>query len=254
MSEPSSRLRAGSWTLTLLWLLLAALFASHVGGAQAGQLKISTVQLRLTDSQPRSSLTLTNAGALPTLVHVRVQRWSQTDGKDHFEPAPEIVVNPPIIQIKPEGRQLVRVGYNGPKGASASEGAYRMFIEEVPMNNREQVQAIETYLHINLPVFVGDARGSLKDYALTLVDGPQGPQLRVANSGAAHLRMIAYKLTAQGKDIGFENKRLQYVLPGSEVALPVLFDNDSRERADSLTITTDDGPIQLPIRRIANAR
>lgn len=249
-----ARSRAPLWPLTLLWLLLAILFAGYINGAWAGELKISTVQLRLTDGAPRSSLTLTNAGNLPTLVHIRVQRWSQPNGKDTFEAAPEIVVNPPIVQIKPDGRQLIRVGYNGPKGANAVEGTYRLFIEEVPMNNREQMQAIETYLHISLPVFIGEAKGSQKDLALTLADSPQGPTLRIANSGAAHLRMVAYKLTAQGKDVGFENKRLQYVLPQSEVALPVIFDNDSRDRADSLTIMTDDGPLHLPIKRAVGVR
>ena len=181
--------RLGAALLCLLSLCLAE-------SAAAGQLKVSPIRLDLSAGQPQGVVTVGNTGSEPALIHVRVRAWHHRAGQDVFDESRDVLVNPMIFKLEPQQDQLIRVGLLRPK-AGTSEGAYRMFIQEVPQGT-SQNRRIATYLRISLPIFVAPEQ-------------PDGPilvwraepksadefVLSVQNQGNLHTRISSLALLRQ---------------------------------------------------------
>jgi fimbrial chaperone protein len=131
--------------------------AVPASGARAGEIRVSTVRIDLSDRQPAATVTITNDGAQKSLVQIRALSWTQADGKDVQDVTSELIVTPPIADIAPAGRQMVRVGFVGKKQMPA-EGTFRLQIEEVPRQDQEQTHSVETYLRISVPIFIAAAQ------------------------------------------------------------------------------------------------
>ena len=174
-------------------LIGACLAVSAPFGAWAGQIRVSTVRIDLSDKQPAATVTVTNDGGQKSLVQIRALSWEQIDGKDIQDVTSELIVTPPISDIEPGGRQMIRVGFIGKKQMPA-EGAFRLQIEEVPRQDQEAdaAQSVTTYLRINVPIFIaaGTARAAPSLSAKTAAGG-EGPEVRLYNSGLLHERLIS---------------------------------------------------------------
>src|ERR1700743_3610259 len=105
-------------------LIGACLAVSAPSGDWAGQIRVSTVRIDLSDRQPAATVTISNDGAQKSLVQIRVLTWTQADGKDAQDVTRDLILPPPIADVEAGGRQMVRVGFVGKKQMPA-EGAYR---------------------------------------------------------------------------------------------------------------------------------
>jgi fimbrial chaperone protein len=214
-------------------------------GAVAGEIKVSTVRIDLSDKQSSSSLTVTNSNAQKSIVQLRAMLWSQKDGHDATEPTDDLIVNPPIAEIEPSAKQLVRIGYRGKLQANA-ERSYRLVVEEVPPKDRERKQVIETYLKISVPIFIaplGKPEGRLS----AMLSRNSVGNVILRNDGTVHIRLVAYGVMGHGTALATPHQGLFYVLPGANVVLPL----DPRELNPAmpaeLDILGDDGHVQLPL-------
>lgn len=209
--------------------------------AVAGEIKLSTVRIDLADRQPTAAVTLTNTSAEKTIVHLRALSWSQSSGKDATDPTNDLIINPPIAEIEPGAKQLLRIGYSG-KLQTANERTYRLSIEEVPRRDRERQQVVETYLKISIPIFIAPLSTPERRLSAALSHAdPAGILLR--NDGSTHVRLVSYTLTNGGSP----HQGLFYVLPGARITLPL----EPKERlvsaSGTLDILTDEGPLKLQL-------
>jgi fimbrial chaperone protein len=227
----------------LLGAFLTAVMATPA--ARAGEIRVSTVRIDLSDRQPAATVTVTNDGAQKSLVQIRVLSWTQEDGKDVQDVTNQLIVTPPIADIDPAGRQMIRVGFIGKRGASA-EGAFRLMIEEVPRQDQEQLHSVETYLRISVPIFIASTEAKATPSVTARRAKEEGGELRLYNSGLLHERLISYQLMAGGKAVGELHKGLFYILPGKYLAIP-LPPAERMATADSVEIFGDEGKISLPL-------
>ncbi|GKS89270.1 fimbria/pilus periplasmic chaperone [Acidovorax sp. SUPP2539] len=117
-----------------LTLALAGLCGIGPGSAPAHAatpIMIWPVDPVITGPQRAVALWLENRGAEPVSMQVRVFQWRQTDGQDRFEAQREVVASPPISQIPPGQRQMVRLLSTQPVPAR-TEQAYRVLVDELP--------------------------------------------------------------------------------------------------------------------------
>ncbi|GKT18141.1 fimbria/pilus periplasmic chaperone [Acidovorax sp. SUPP2522] len=117
-----------------LALALACLCGIGPGSAPAHAatpIMIWPVDPVITGPQRAVALWLENRGAEPVSMQVRVFQWRQTDGQDRFEAQREVVASPPISQIPPGQRQMVRLLSTQPVPAR-TEQAYRVLVDELP--------------------------------------------------------------------------------------------------------------------------
>lgn len=231
----------------LIVVLGFALFGTETA-ALAGELKLSTVRVDLSDKLPNIAMTITNVGQTPALVQFQTVIWKQTPTGETMTPTRDIIANPPIADIPPNGLQLLRIGYVG-KRQQTIEGTYRLIVEEVPKKDREKSnQAIETYLRMLVPVFVAPLANEPPKVAASMGTSADGkPAVTLKNNGNIHVRLLEYHFVGNGTAKSNSHKGLYYVLPGSTNTLP-LADTDPRPGdIKQIEMTTDSGNLTLPL-------
>lgn len=199
----------------------------------AASLQVSPVTLSFQPGQPAQGLTLRNTGDAPLTGQVRVFAWSQDGQDDKLDPAQNptqtLVASPPMVNIPPQGEQLVRVVRTGHPPLD-HELTYRLLIDELPSPqaaaNSPAEAGINFRLRYSIPVFVplpGPAAPQLS-WSLRQHDG--GWYLAVSNQGGAHAQLSAVRLAgAGGQDFELVAGLLGYALAGSgrEWRLPERF-------------------------------
>ena len=226
-------------------LLGACLTVCGFNEAQAGQIRISTVRIDLSDKQPAATVTITNDGAGKSLVQIRAMSWTQDGGKDVQDVTSQLIVTPPMAEIEPGARQMIRVGFVG-KRQTPAEGAYRLQVEEVPRQDEDQQHNVETYLRISVPIFVAAATPKAAPALTARLAREEGGELRLDNGGLLHERLVSYVVTVGGRPLGEPHKGLFYVLPGKYIVLP-LTPAERAVQGGEVEILGDEGKISLPL-------
>jgi fimbrial chaperone protein len=226
-------------------LLAACLTVLVLGEAQAGQIRISTVRIDLSDRQPAATVTITNDGADKSLVQIRALTWTQEDGKDVQDVTNQLIVTPPMAEIEAGAHQMIRVGFVGKRQAPA-EGAFRLQVEEVPRQDQEQQHSVETYLRISVPIFIAATTPHAAPAITARMARVEGGELRLYNAGLLHERLVSYQVSVGGRPLGEPHKGLFYVLPGKFVGLP-LTPAEQAAQGGEVEILGDEGKVSLPL-------
>lgn len=244
----------GSFSLRAiaLSLLLAAL--SSPASATASLL-IWPVHPVIKADRTSGALWLENRGDTPAMMQVRVFKWSQAEGEDRFEQQHEVVASPPMIEIAPKTRQLVRLSTVMPT-RPAGESAYRVIIDEIPVTEDEGVdtpgrRAIRFQMRYSVSLFVyGEKTGASEIAAkpslhCSVVQDDSGrKKIEISNPSGIHARLQDVRL--EGKDdIVLANGLLGYVLPRSVRSFPLPEGATGRE-AISMTVNGHASRVTIP--------
>lgn len=216
---------------SLFWLRawgLSLAAAASFGAASAGGLQVSPVSLQIANDANADGIWLSNVGDTPMHAQVRVFQWTQNSGADQLTPSTALTVSPPLLEIAPGARQLLRVIRSSSPPAVGTEQTYRLIIDELPVAKplpeadpaapKKKSAGISFVMRYSLPVFVGDPQ-----------DQPIAPQLqwslhksdsqwRVEVHNRGNMRAQIADLQAKingGTALVLRSGLLGYVLPGS---------------------------------------
>jgi len=206
--------------VALACLLAAAPYASASG------LQVAPTSLTLAPGGPAQALWLTNTGDHELHAQVRAYRWSQASGHDELEPTQALLASPPMLNVPPGGRQLVRVIRTSEPAAAPGEQAFRVLVDELPIDSGSKdakQTGVQYVLRYSVPVFVGTSGTPSLSWS-TAVDH-EGLKLEVRNSGGAHAQITGLGISQPGSaPVELVPGLLGYVLPGATmhwtVALP----------------------------------
>ena len=209
-----TRLAACSLALSLL-----------CGTAAASGLQVSPVMLSLQARQNAEGLWLSNTGDQVLHAQVRVYHWTQEGGEEQLTPSRGLLVSPPMLEIAAGGRQLVRVIRVGapPSGATAVEDAYRISVDELPVDTQGG-KGLNFVLHYSLPVFIEPAgKAATKPELRWFLHREDGRAvLEVSNSGDGHAQLSQLSFTdSHGSNLSITDGLLGYVLPGAHMRWPL---------------------------------
>ncbi|MGP5549397.1 fimbrial biogenesis chaperone [Psychrobacter namhaensis] len=202
-------------------LISGAILLSSVG-AMASGLQVSPISLSLHARETASGLTLSNSGNDMLHAQVRVYQWLQNDTGDQLTPSRGLLASPPMIDIKPGEKQLIRIirAKAPPQGAGAVEDAYRILVNEIPVKSTNQTTGLQFAMSYSLPVFVqpvGVTKTSPQlQWSTHLQPDGKAIKLRVSNSGNGHAKLsgLSFVDTA-GNSTVINPGLLGYVLPGA---------------------------------------
>lgn len=232
--------------------LAFALFAWAPAAHAAAPLMIWPVDPVIAGEQRAVAVWVENRGTTPVALQARVYAWRQENGDDQFTPQQAVVASPPISQIPPGARQMVRLIATQPVPAG-QEQAFRVLLDELPgptpamEATADAPQAapsapqlgVKLQIRYAIPLFVYGpgtlgprmpathadllerlaGNGTLEPALHWAVEsGPQGSQaLVVHNTGPGHARLTAVRWrAANGADAVVTPGLLGYVLPHSE--------------------------------------
>lgn len=208
-------------TLNSSALSCLAALALCSGYASASGLQVAPVTLTLQHNQRAEGIWLSNSGDSPINAQVRVFHWSQSGYNDQLSSSQGLVISPPMLNIPPRGRQLIRVIRTGPP--MKVEDAYRLSINELPPSTLKK-NSLQFVLHYSVPVFI-QPPGATDTFAKLQwkVDRTSGRTwLQVNNQGDGHAQLSEVTLiTATGSRKNITPGLLGYVLPGSTMRWPL---------------------------------
>ncbi|MES2282992.1 MAG: fimbria/pilus periplasmic chaperone [Pseudomonadota bacterium] len=212
--------------------------------AEAAGLQVTPISLDIPAQEQSQAMFLSNSGKTTLRAQVRVQAWTQSGGTEKLEATREIVASPPIVEIAPGARQMVRIVRLQPAPAG-QEKTYRLIIDELPGTDGAQPPAaagLQFLLRYSVPVFVlpsaaaGSAAlapASAANGAMPLADvtrlsasvkasGTDASTLVIANNGArrAKISQLAYVDARGQRNILFPGL-MGYVLAGQTMQWPL---------------------------------
>lgn len=212
---------------TALRGLAAGLVVACCNPLGATGLQVAPIGLEFTPAKPAQGLWLTNTGDRALHAQVRVFHWTQADGKDELASTQALVVSPPMLDLPPGHRQLVRVIRTGGPAGGGSEEAFRVVVDELPQAGESQNTGVQYVLRYSIPVFVGPANppdaaavGAALRWSFVRRDGQLALQVR--NTGTRHAQLANLSLRpTTGPVIEVSGGLLGYVLPGMTMHWPL---------------------------------
>ncbi len=226
--------------------LLATLLSVWIHAASAGSaggIAIIPVRVELSAQRSTSSLQVSNGTDRERRFQVEALRWRRVDGEDQFEPADQLVVNPPLFRLSAGAAQVVRVGLLSTP-SSALEDSYRIYISEVPDGSQPPDNQLRVLMRFGVPVFYSpkvDAPPELQWSALRSTDGYA---LSVTNPGAVHQRRA--RLTVSDADSGrvlWQFEGFRDLLAGGDSYTWTFKDNGPRAARLRVEALSDAGPV-----------
>ena len=114
-------------------LMVLASMAVLLPGPAAAQLVIGPTVIEFGPKQKVAavSVTLDSNAAMPMRLQADVLVWRQTvKGENVYDDTAELLVTPPIAELKPGQKQVFRLALRGPRVAQ-EELAYRLILEDI---------------------------------------------------------------------------------------------------------------------------
>lgn len=230
--------------------------------ARAADLQVSPVSLEISAAEQSQAIFLSNNGKTVLRAQVRVQQWTQADDSDQLLPTRDVIASPPIVEIAPGGKQMVRIVRLQPAPA-AQERTYRLIIDELPGNESASAPAasgLQFLLRYSVPVFVlpvtleaPQANVSMSGLsALSASVKPEGQTsvLRVHNSGSRRIKLSQLTLVdGLGQRAALAPGLLGYVLADQRMQWPLTISVQALQTGGTLTAKFNDDPAEqiLPL-------
>lgn len=232
----------------IIFTLLLGLYSVPV---LAG-LDFDPVQMYLKENSRQRSATITlSSKDVPQekIFEMSAMKWTQNDkGEDVLEPDHNILINPKNFVIKPESKQIVRVGFTQPLTSEdlQNEQTWRIFFKEVtPVVEQTGM----TFLfNVSVPFFVGK-----QDKADLVVQAKQANKnliINLKNNANSHIQISKLEiLDANKKSVALKSE-MKYLLKGQKHDFDLGLVNLGDLSQYKLMIFTDksDLPLEMKIK------
>ena len=190
--------------------------------------------------QKAGALWLENRGKEAANLQVRVFAWRQGNYEEQFQAQREIVGSPPVANIAPGQKQLIRLTRTGSSPAG-QEQAYRIIIDEIPSalpadaSSEAPKAAIRLQMRYSVPLSVygeglwgkPDPTGGRNEAG---VGKPQlswrpvtvqgRPFVELRNTGPVHARLTDVVVQQGARERPLAEGLLGYILPGASMRWP----------------------------------
>jgi len=193
---------------------------------QAGSFRITPLRVQFDANNPTTQLSIENNSEQTVTLQTTVMRWQQDGDQDNLTPSNDIFVSPPILMLKPGGRQVIRLRHM--PDMPAEEKAYRLYLQDTAARARQSGGA-NMAVRIGLPVFVSPENIEPAPRVSTRYQNGIW-QVRVSNLGSANFRVIgldAFRSSADPDDLKKDDLLEQSTQPVQ--GFPYVFAGQARE-------------------------
>jgi fimbrial chaperone protein len=181
-------------------MTLAAALAFTAIPAFASTLEIGPIRVQMIGEERTTTLNLRNSGTDPMTVQLRTVNWTQPNGGDDYSASNNLIASPPLVTIAPGESQVVRVVVEGLE-SRPNEKAYRLILDEIPLDRAGNGAGVRTALRALVPVFVTPSTESRPNLSWTAVRSGNTITLTARNDGTARERLVAMQVTAGGAPV-----------------------------------------------------
>lgn len=241
------------WLTTFLMLLSVQIYAASLG--------VWPINPRIDAPASATMVWVKNNSPNDDIVlQARVLKWNQYENTDKYEQQDDLVVSPPLITVKPGAQQVFRVVNR--KGVIArvnEEQSFRLIIDEIPVEGKQEQGALNFQMRYSLPLFVGvpaeylDKTAELRLKAMAsglryrLIAQPQ-PVIEITNVGKFNARLSKVKVLSTGTaPVVLSEGLLGYVLVGATKSWPLTAQQLKSLRQQNITVVFEQDRQELEI-------
>lgn len=199
------------------WAGAAVLLLASAGPIAAASLQVSPITIERFAPAVASTLTLTNTGAKPMRVQIRVFRWQQSRGIESLRPSLDAVASPPATSLTAGTDYTVRV-LRVARTPVVGEEAYRVLVDELPSPESVRPDSVRLLLRYSIPVFfvAADATPPKVSWGVSFRKGRL--HLSAENAGDRHFKVASASLRdGAGRSQVLAKGLVGYVLGGSRM-------------------------------------
>ncbi|WP_290537772.1 MULTISPECIES: fimbria/pilus periplasmic chaperone [Alcanivorax] len=194
---------------------------------QAGSFRITPLRVQFDHNNPTTQLSIENNSERTVTLQTTVMRWQQDGGQDNLTPSNDIFVSPPILMLKPGGRQVIRLRHM--PAMPSEEKAYRLYLQDTAARARQSGGA-NMAVRIGLPIFVSPGGSQQPDPRINTRYQDGIWQVSVSNAGSTNFRVIgldAFRGSADRDDLKKDDLLEQSTQPVQ--GFPYVFADQTRE-------------------------
>ncbi|OLO04932.1 fimbrial biogenesis chaperone [Salinicola socius] len=223
-------------TAVLLTMTMLAGWLAMPYSAMAATLLLWPVQPVFEPGESAAALWVENRGESPTWIQVRVFGWEQANGGNRYRQQQDVIGSPPMMQIGPGERHLVRLIRQTPTPPGV-EAAWRVILDEIPQRSDTPSggptrAGIHLQMRYSLPLFSygegltpvsshGDGGAADTHLEWRVVRQQGQAMLEMINRGDRHARLTEVTIEGEGRSMTLADGLLGYVLPHSAQRWPL---------------------------------
>jgi fimbrial chaperone protein len=224
--------------------LLAAFFLA-ANSALGGEFNINPIRVYLDGKTRSGTVVVENLGDEVLTVQATMNSWTQEDGKeDLIAPTEDLLVSPPIFKVQPKSKQTVRIA-NLKKPDPKLEGAYRLYLQEVPPPRKPDEPGMSVAVRISLPIFIAPSDAKAQAAVKWKAEPIDAKNIRLilANSGNAHIQINGISVNLpDGASMGSIPSMMTYILPGQSHTFKIKTDKPWNSEPLRVMIKSDTAP------------
>ena len=219
-------------TTTISSLIFIIFFANFIFSSAVFAYGFDKMRLSLSFKSPIDSLILNNNASQPlnspkkvqntprpVILKIKAMRWTQTDGKDVYAAAQDLVISPQVLTIPVNQQQTVRVAWRSPQPLK-TELAYRFILSDLTPINPKKEESSENVISTNIvirfkvdmPIFISPENPEIE--AQWFLEKAPNNQLKliVKNTGNVHLQIKNLRLVDTKNQEVAASSRMFYAL------------------------------------------
>lgn len=238
---------------TLLIALLAGLSMTAAPLAQAADVTLMPVTVKLDKLNDRATVQVMNNGSEPVIMQAEAIAWSRVEGKDVDGPTSDLIVNPPVFTVQPGQTQVLRLGLRRAQEL-AQEATYRIVLREVPMPRPSDVLnvagSVRVLVALRVPVYVAPSQVTRKEAWSVSRESNGDLVAKVSNTGNVHLKVGELRLQGEGGEamaVIAQKGSASVIFPGEERSFRL---KAGETRVAGLQVQTDQGIQQVALNEV----
>jgi len=237
-------MRRARITRSLLVFLLAAATACPGGAAAYASLQLAPSNVTLDATHSIAQFTMSSLDARVLVFDLEPVAWSQKGDSDFFAPTSELLVVPPVYDVRPFKRALVRVGSREKQEEPARERAFQVRFREVLAPG---VQGTPRTLTAAVFIAPKQRRGDVR-YELERLS-PQQARLDVQDDSNVHAYLGQVRLESDGQEV-YSASLGAYVLAGNARSFVLALAHPLQSGRAEMTILSGDQEttVNVPVR------
>jgi len=192
------------------WIVTALVFCFALARSPAGfgsSFEVSPIRVSLLPNESSTLMTVRNEGEERLRLQISVMAWDQSKGGEMvLKPTDDIIFYPSLLTVDPGGQRSLRVGTNG--ALVAKEQTYRIFVEELPSNQKLQGAGLRIVTKMSIPIFIKPAKTEVKNSIDRIALRGSELTFDVKNQGNVHIQPRELRIKGTGADgrIALERK------------------------------------------------
>lgn len=152
----------------------------------AGSFYIAPTKGELSEDSKYIVFEVKNTSENISSIQVQAMSWEIQNGEDVVKPTRDIIATPVIVSIKPNVKQIIRVGLNR-KPDKEQELFYKILVSEIPSLKRAEVKGTQITVEFSIPIILKATENTKTNINLkSKILSDSTINLKIENEGKKH--------------------------------------------------------------------